>query len=176
MKRSLTAAAALLFPLCALSFAQAEEPRYEAGFKAGAGSYSYLDDRAGTRGVLGVEACFFCAGRYGLFAAYNHFLAPGRPSSYESADLLNLGLRIQGRGRVSPFFDVGFAAGNSRYAEYIRYTRSTTTAGAGLGAGVAFRTAKGLYIRPQVRVYVMSEAYVASSVEVAAGWRFGGSR
>lgn len=175
MTRSSLPAATLLFSLCAPCFAQAENARFEAGVKAGAGSYSYLDDRAGTRGVLGVEACAFCGGRYALFAAYNHFLAPGQPSSYESADLLNVGLRIQGSRRVSPFFDAGFAAGNSRYSGRYRPARSTTTAGAGLGAGVTFRTAKGLYFRPQVRVYIMSEAYIASTAEIAIGWRFGDS-
>jgi hypothetical protein len=175
MKRSLLLAAASLFPICAPSFAQVKNARYEAGLKAGAGSYSYLDDRAGTRAVLGVEACAFCGGRYALFAAYDHFTAPRRARRYRSADLITFGLRIQGRRRVSPFFDVGFAAGNSRFSGYAGST-SMSTAGVGLGAGVAFRAPKGLYIRPQFKAYFMSEAYIASSVELAVGWRFGNSR
>ncbi len=170
--RTVSIAAASAFLLCTSSFAQTEKPRYEAGFKAGAGGYSYIDDHAYTRSMFGAEACAFCGGRYALFGAYSHFLAPGAPSGYRSADLLNTGLRIQGRGRVSPFFDVGFAAGYSRFLWGASTIRSVTTAGVGLGAGVAFRTAKGLYIRPQLRMSVMSEAYAAASAEIAIGWRF----
>ncbi len=171
MKRSILAAAASLFLLCATSFAQAENRKYEVGFKAGVGGYAYFDNRAPARTVIGVETCAFCSGRYALFASYSRFAAPGAPSRYQSADLVNAGLRIQGRRRVSPFFDVGFAAGTSRFL-WGASTRSINTAGAALGFGVAFRTAKGLYIRPQFRLNVMSEAYVASSAEIAIGWRF----
>ncbi len=170
MKRIfLLAASASL--LCAPLFAQTENPRYEAGFTAGVGAYSYFDDHAHARAVFGAELCAFCGGRYALFGDYRHFLAPGAPSGYRSADLVNAGLRIQGRGRVSAFFDVGFAAGSSRYS-WRSGVKAMGTAGAGLGGGVTFRTAKGLYIRPQVRIYVMSEAYVAAETEVGIGWRF----
>ncbi|MBZ5586636.1 MAG: porin family protein [Acidobacteriia bacterium] len=172
MRRTLLVATASAFLLCAPSFAQRENPRYEVGFRAGAGAYSYIDNSAYTRAVVGLEACAFCGGRYALFGAYSHFLAPGPPSRYKSADLLHTGLRIQGRRRVSPFFDVGIAAGYSRFLWGAGATRSITTAGVGLGAGVAFRTAKGPYIRPQVRLSIMSEAYLAASAEIAIGWRF----
>ncbi len=172
MTRNLLVAAASAFLICTPSFAQAENPRYEVGFRAGAGGYSYIDDHPYTRGVFGFEACAFCSGRYALFGAYSHFWAPGSPSRYKSADLLNAGLRIQGRGRISPFFDVGFAAGYSRFLWGASATKAIGTAGVGLGAGVAFRTGKGLYIRPQVRLYAMSEAYAAGSAEIAIGWRF----
>ncbi len=172
MTRILLVAAASACLICMPSVAQAENPRYEVGFRTGAGGYSYLDDRPYMRGMFGVEVCAFCSGRYALFGAYSHFLAPGSPSRYKSADLLNTGLRIQGRGRISPFFDVGFAAGYSRFLWGAGATKAIGTAGVGLGAGVAFRTAKGLYIRPSVRLNAMSEAYVAASAEIAIGWRF----
>ena len=172
MTRNILVATASAILLCAPSFAQTEKPRYEVGFRAGAGGYSYIDDNPYTRAVLGLEACAFCGKRYALFGAYSHFLAPGPPSRYKSADLFNTGLRIQGRRRVSPFFDVGFAAGYSRFLWGASTIRSMTTAGIGLGTGVAFRTAKGLYIRPQVRLFIMSEAYAAASAEIAIGWRF----
>jgi hypothetical protein len=156
---------------CAASLAQEQKPRYELGFHGGVGQYSYTDDKGYNRGVLGAEGCAFCGGRYALFGSYSHFLAPGHSSAYHSADLMNSGLRIQGRGRVSAFFDVGFAVGFSRFG-YGGYRRELTTAGAALGGGVTFRFAKGLYIRPQVHVSAMSSYYLAAGAEMAIGWRF----
>jgi hypothetical protein len=167
MKRNMRIAIAIGFMLCARSFGQGLNAPHELGFKAGAGSFSYIDDRSHARGLLGAEACAFCGGRYALFGTYTHYLAPGGGSSYKAADLFNVGLRIQGRRKVSPFFDVGFAAATSRFG-----AETGSMAGGGFGAGVAFRTERGLYIRPQFRLYVLSEAYIAPSAEIAVGWRF----
>lgn len=175
MKRNILVAIASAFLVCAPSLAQPENARYEVGFSVGAGGYSHYDDVAHTRAVLGLEACTFCNGQYALFGSYSRFLAPARASGYRSADLFNVGLRIQGRRWVSPFFDIGLAAGNSRFPGW-RGGRSTTEsinmAGAAFGTGVTFRTAKGLYVRPQFRLYIMSELYFAGSAELAVGWRF----
>ena len=146
-------------------------PRFEAGFRGGAGQYDYSDDRTRTRGVFGAEVCAFCSGRYALFGGYSRFLPPGGSSHYQSADQIGLGLRIQGRRQVRPFFDIGLAVGYSRFDSGI-YARSTTTAGAELGGGVTFLVGPSLYIRPQVRLCAMSEVYVAASGEVGIGWRF----
>jgi hypothetical protein len=118
-----------------------------------------------------MEGCAYCNGRYALFASYSRFLAPGLPSRYQAADLVESGIRIQGRRRVSPFFDAGFAAGVSRFL-WGAGNRTTIMAGAGAGTGVAFRFAEGMYVRPQVRLRVMARGYVAGTLEIAAGYRF----
>jgi hypothetical protein len=165
----LTAAGALL--LCAPSFAQSVSPRYEVGFRAGAAQYAYVEDNPNTRAVLGLEACAFCGGRLALNGTYSHFRAPAPPSLYQAAELFTTGLRIQRRGRLSPFFDAGFAAGYSRFLRSYS-SRSVTSAGLELAAGLAFRIGKGVYLRPQGRLAAMSESYLAGSAEVAVGWRF----
>jgi hypothetical protein len=173
MTRKLLVACVSVFLLCTPLSAQTDEPRYEVGVKAGVGDYSYFGNVSNTRAVFGFETCIFCDSRYALFGTYIHLQAPELSSRYQSADLFSIGLRIQGRGMISPFFDAGFLAGNSRSREYRYGTKeSTATAGLGLGAGVAFRAKKGIYVRPQLRMGVMSKSYVAVSGEIAIGWRF----
>lgn len=141
--------------------------RFQAAVIGGAGSYTYFDNIPYPRAVIGTETCSFCGGRYGLFAGYRHFFPPGPVSRYKSSDLFDAGLRIQGRSRVAAFFDVGFAAGHARFG-----TRGIATAGGVLGVGAVIRAGEYLYVRPQVRLYVMSEAYFATGAEVGVGWRF----
>ncbi len=165
----IAAAGALL--VCTPLLAQAERPRYELGVRAGVGNYEAYEDSSPSRAVIGVEGCAFCSGRFGLFGSYSHLFAPGS-GGYRSAELLQTGLRIQGRGRVSAFFDAGLAAGYSRHTWGAGSSKGTGAVGGCLGTGVAFRTAKGLYIRPQARLSIMSDLYFAASAEVAVGWRF----
>jgi hypothetical protein len=170
-KIGIAAAGVLLF--CTSSFAQTKAPRYEVGFRAGTGSYNQYEDGGTDGSVLGVEGCAFCNGRFALFGGYTRFL----DSRDRSADLVEAGLRIQGRRRVSPFFDIGFAAGTIRRHWYdssfgAPSTQTMNSAGGGLGAGVAFRFARGVYIRPQARIRVMSEGFIPGSAEIAIGWRF----
>jgi hypothetical protein len=162
--------AGLAGTLCLSAWAQ-ENPRFEVGLKGGVGVYSYMDDRSHQRGVVGAEVCAFCGGRFALFGGYSHFLPPGAPSGYQSANLVEGGLRIQGRRRVRPFFDAGAAVGNSRFSRGTG-TRTVTTAGAALGAGVMIQAGPHLYLRPQGRFYIMSQQYVAAAAEVGIGWRF----
>jgi hypothetical protein len=144
-----------------------ENPRFEAGFRGGAGEYGYIDDAGHTRAVVGLEVCAYRGGRHALFGGYSHFLPPGAPSGYGAADLVEGGLRIQSRRQVHPFFDVGVALGHSRFR-----TRAFTTAGVALGAGVMIPAGRRLYLRPQGRLYVMSQSYIAVAAEIGIGWRF----
>jgi hypothetical protein len=144
-----------------------DNPRFEAGFKGGAGAYSYIDDKAPTRAVVGGEVCAYVGGRRAVFGGYSHFLPPGSPSGYGAADLVEGGLRIQSRRRVHPFFDIGVALGHNRFR-----TRAFTTAGAVFGAGVMIPAGRRLYIRPQARLYAMSSSYLAVAAEIGIGWRF----
>ena len=144
-----------------------DNPRLEAGLKGGAGAYSYVDDNARSRGVVGLEVCAYCSGRFALFGGFSHFLPPGAPSHYGAANLVEGGLRIQGRRRVRPFFDAGIAVANSRFR-----MRTRITGGLALGAGVTILAGPHFYIRPQARVYAMNQAYLAVAGEIGIGWRF----
>jgi hypothetical protein len=144
-----------------------ENPRFEVGLKGGAGALSYVDDNPYQRGLVGGEVCAYCSGRFALFGGYSHFLPPGAPSHYGAADLVEGGLRIQGRRRVRPFFDTGVAVGHSSFS-----TRGLTIGGVALGTGVTILAGPHLYIRPQARLYIMSHAYLAVAGEIGIGWRF----
>ncbi len=165
-----TVALTMTAALCLPAWAQ-ENGRFEVGFRAGVGQYGYVDDPSHKRGVFGVEACAFCNGGFALFTGYSRFLAPGEPSGYQSGDLVGVGLRIQGRRQVRPFFDVGLAVGGSRFGRGAG-TRTMTTAGLELGGGVTILAGSHLYFRPQVRLRVMNELYAALSAEMGIGWRF----
>lgn len=156
--------------LCLSAWAQ-DNSRFEAGLKGGAGQYSYIDDSSNTRGVVGVEVCAYCAGRFALFGGFSHFTPPVARSGYQAADLVEGGLRIQGRRLVRPFLDVGVAVGQSRHS-WGDGTRAFTTAGAALGAGVMIPVGPHLYVRPQARLYIMSQQYFAVAGEIGLGWRF----
>jgi hypothetical protein len=159
--------------MCCLPEWAQDNPGIEVGIQGGAGGYAYIENsHAGVRGVVGVEVCALCGGRFAIFGEYNHFLPPTGNSGYQSAELFGGGLRIQGRGRVRPFFDAGFAAGKSNYAMYSGSPRTYTTAGATLGFGVMIPAGRSFYIRPQLRLSMMSEQYLAASAQVGIGWRF----
>ena len=152
--------------LCMSSWAQ-ENTHLEVGIKGGAGAY--LGDGSTSFGHVGVEVCAYCGGRYSLFGEYSHWLSSEqlRFGANYSADLFGVGLRIQGRRRVRPFFDIGLAVGRDNLVRDVR-----TNAGVVFGGGVMVPVGKHLYLRPQVRLYGMGEARVAASAEVGFGWRF----
>ena len=77
--------------------------KFDIGMKGGVGGYCC--DSGGTSpalGTVGLEFCAYCAGHFGLFGEYSHWFG-----ERSSADLAGLGVRIQGKGRVRPFFDFG---------------------------------------------------------------------
>ena len=84
------------------------------GALAGAGGFTASGPTLAA-GQVGVEACVFCTGRFGLFGEYSHWFTSGDSKGYNlsdvvrRADLAGGGLRIQGRGRIRPFVDLGGA-------------------------------------------------------------------
>ena len=153
--------------LCMSAWAR-ENAHLEVGIKGGAGAYG-ADEGSRSFGHVGVEVCAYCGGRYSIFGEYGHWLSSGqlRAGQIDSADLFGVGLRIQGRRRVRPFFDIGLAVGRDNFVRDVR-----TNAGVVLGGGVMVPVGKHLYLRPQVRLYGMSEFRAAASAEVGFGWRF----
>jgi len=140
----------------------------EVGLKGGVGDYSSAEDSPGGRGVVGVEVCAFCAGKYALFGDYQHFFRPDNTrTSYKSAESFSAGLRIQGNRKVNPFFDVGVGVGKNRFG-----LTSLTTVGAAFGTGLRIPLGERAYVRPQLRLHVLSHGYLLGSAEVAVGWRF----
>jgi hypothetical protein len=140
------------------------------GAMAGAGGFTASGPTLAA-GQVGVEACLLCAGRFGLFVEYSHWFTSGATQGYNAsdvvarADLAGGGLRIQGRGRIRPFFDVGVAGGRDKHVQ----------AGGALGgivvAGGARIPLQGRwYIRPQVRVYGLSP----HSLELSPHWALSG--
>ena len=155
--------------LCSPAAAQTDT-RYELGIHAGVGDYGYSDDTSRHRGVVGAELCAFCSSRRALFAEYSHWTTPSPSSStgYRAADSFGGGLRFQSSRRsVKPFFDAGAVVGSSRFG-----TRSRTTAGAVFGTGAKILAGQHVYIRPQARLYIMSQSYIAVEGGVGIGWRF----
>lgn len=108
--------------------------------------------------TVGVEACFFCAGRFGLFSEYAYWSTSGTKQSNPSdlihrTNLAGGGLRIQELGRIRAFFDIGAVAG---FDEHWDSSRTRALGGVVVGAGVRLPLNRKWYIRPQVRTYGLS--------------------
>jgi len=128
------------------------------GALAGAGGFTASGPTLAA-GQVGVEACVFCTGRLGLFGEYSHWFTSGDTKGYNPsdvvrrADLAGVGLRVQGQGRIRPFFDVGVVGGRDSHVQ------AGTGGGLGgvvVGGGVRIPLRGSWYIRPQVRVYGLS--------------------
>jgi hypothetical protein len=145
----------------------------ELGALGGAGGFTASGPTLAA-GQAGVEACVFCSGRFGLFGEYSHWFTSGSSKGYnlsdvvQRADLAGGGLRIQGRGRIRPFFDVGFAGGQDAH-------RQTGTGGAlggvVVGGGLRIPLRGRWYIRPQVRAYGLSPHSIEG---LSPHWALGG--
>jgi hypothetical protein len=90
---------------------------------------------------------------------------------------MGAGLRVQGSGRVRPFFDFGFALGRDSYEYACDCAGGTTrnahnTPGMVLGGGVTVPAGKHFYVRPRFRLYVMQGYHAVAGGEVGFGWRF----
>jgi len=141
-------------------------PEHSAGVRVAGGYYGYTNAQGGTRGIVGAEACLFCEGRRALFLEYSHFFPPGS-GSYNNADLVAAGIRLQGYRKAWFFFDVGVAVGNSRGD-----STSVSTVGAMLGSGVQIAAGRRLYFSPFFRIYPMTHGSIAGSFGTGVGLRF----
>ena len=141
--------------LAAAGLASAQ--RIELGALAGAGGFTASGPTLVT-GQVGTEVCLLCRGRFGIFGEYSHWFSGASSSLFNPsdqvrrADLVGGGLRIQGRGRVKPFFDVGIAGGQDEH----RAGNGGALGGVVVGGGVRFPFRERWYIRPQVRAYGLS--------------------
>ena len=164
--------------LCMPAWAQ-QNAQWEVGITSGAGAYAAVDTGSPTFGHVGVEVCAYCGWRYSIFGEYGHWPSSGqlRSGEIDSADLFGVGLRIQGRQRVRPFFDIGLAVGRDTFLSGCgcfgtpSNLHAHTNAGILLGGGVMVPVGKHLYIRPQVRIYGPYH-HAAASAEAGFGWRF----
>jgi hypothetical protein len=170
----------LLAIMCfAAAIAPAQSVRL--GGLIGGGAFSVSSGGAAGLGQAGVEACVFCAGRFGLYGEYSHwFSGNGTPTPFAAdrvttADLAGAGLRIQSRARVRVFFDVGAVAGRDEHAT----GRGGALGGLVVGTGVEIPWGEHWYIRPQFRAYGLSphtlegvDAHWAASGGAGIGYRF----
>ena len=115
-------------------------------------------------GQVGVEACFPCSGRFAFFGEYSHWFASDANVQANPSDLVRRmilaggGLRIQGRGSVQPFFDVGVVGGADTHGVGFGSGsgRGQALGGVVVGGGVRIPLGERWYIRPQVRAYGLS--------------------
>ncbi len=129
----------------------------DAGGLGGGGGIASSGPMTGA-GVVGAEVCVFCEGRWAVFGEYTHWVTSGSKAGHNPSDLVRRadlfggGLRIQGRGRVRPFFDLGLVGGRDRHGA----GNGGAVGGAVLGGGVRVPLRERFYLRPQVRVYGLS--------------------
>jgi len=143
--------------------AWAQSSRFEVGVKGGAGAFTD-DPRA--RGLIGVELCEWCSGRFALFGDYTYW--PQLPSAHTAG----AGVRIQKLGAwcfSACFVDLGIAGFNGPFVN----AAGTSNRGVGFiaGGGVKIPAGQHFYLRPQVRIYALG-SNSAVSAEVGVGWRF----
>jgi hypothetical protein len=130
----------------------------ELGALAGAGGFTASGPTLAA-GQVGVEACVFCTGRFGIFGEYSHWYTSGVAQGYNPsdvvrrADLAGGGLRIQGRSRISPFVDLGLVGGRD---EHGLAGRGGGLGGLVVGGGLRIPLRGRWYIRPQIRAYGLS--------------------
>ncbi len=128
------------------------------GALAGAGGFTASGPTVAA-GQVGMEACVFCNGRFGLFGEFGHWFTSGATQGYNAsdvvarADLAGGGLRIQGQRGTRPFFDVGLVGGRD---EHGLAGRGGGLGGVVVGGGVRIPLRGRWYIRPQVRAYGLS--------------------
>ena len=128
------------------------------GGMAGAGGFTASGPTVAA-GQVGAEACVFCAGRVGVFGEYSHWFTSGVAQGFNAsdvvrrADLAGGGLRIQRRGSIRPFIDLGLVAGQD---EHGLTGRGGVLGGGVVGGGVRIPFGGHWYIRPQVRAYGLS--------------------
>lgn len=147
-----------IFCIFAIATIASAESRIDLEGLAGGGAIKASGRSVGA-GQFGVEACLLCSGRLGLFTEYTHWAASSgssrsNPSDLvRRADLVGAGLRIQGRGRISPFFDVGAVFGQD---DHRAPGNGGALGGIVVGGGVRVPIHGHWYLRPQIRAYGLS--------------------
>jgi hypothetical protein len=168
MRRSLL----LFLMLAPLAFAQ----KTQIGGLIGRGGVAQFFENSAYHVVAGVEACFLCGGRLGVFGEYHHWTKTGVGTDEPvSLDLAGGGLRIQGKGRrVRPFFDFGLLAGAERNDRIFPFTgaRSHAVVAGTLGFGAAISITEHWYVRPLARIVVLSTPEVGGFGGASVGYRF----
>jgi len=153
----------------------------ELGFTGGGSAFGAEDAGMPAYVTFGAEGCLRCSSGVGMFAEYSHWrlASGGRPTRITSVDMVAAGLRLQGKRRIRPFFDAGFAVGWDRFewpvsgAGGVGMGRgSHGSPGLVLGGGVAVHAGRRWYVRPQVRVYVLRGIHAGVAASVGAGYRF----
>ena len=168
-----------LLPTMFFAVAIASAQRVELGGLLGGGAFAVSSGEPAPLGQAGVEACVFCSGRFALLGEYSHwFSGNGSRTGFDrvrTADLAGAGLRIQGRGRVRVFFDIGLVGGRDGHTR----GRGGAVGGVVVGTGVGIPWGEHWYVRPQFRAYGLSphtlegvDAHWAASGGLGIGYRF----
>jgi hypothetical protein len=153
--------------VAAAAFAQ----NWQVGAAGGVSAVGASDLPATASASAGVQVCGLCSGRFAVFAEYSHMETSGGPTwGIKRYDIAAGGLRIQGRGRVRPFFDIGFAFGTDQYGSKGQYRHGTP--GMVLAGGVTFPLKNSWYIRPQYRMYGFTYYHAVAGVNLEVGVRF----
>jgi hypothetical protein len=123
--------------------------------------------------AFGAEFCGLCSGKFGLFGEWNHLESVGkaRTRGINRFDIVAGGLRIQGGGRVRPFFDTGVAYGVDSFS-YSGGHNSHGNGGLVLAGGAAVRLQDRLYIRPQFRFYALRGLHAVAAGTTGIGVQF----
>lgn len=148
----------------------------QVGGLIGRGGVAQLFENSAYHVVAGVESCFLCGGRLGLFMEYHHWQKTGMGTDQPvSLDLVGGGLRIQGKGaRIRPFFDIGFVAGaEERDRPILPFDKTRQRVVGGLlGFGAAISITDHWYVRPMGRIIGLSSSEYGGFGGVAVGYRF----
>jgi len=141
--------------------------RFEIGGLAGGGGFG-AEDTSGTYWIAGAEGCAFCNRKTALFAEYNHYGLASGQTVIKNADIVSGGLRVQSTAeRFRPYFDIGIAGGQDHFLG-----KAHNFVGVAMGGGVAISLGKNWYVRPGVRLQLMSYLHYGLSAGVSAGYRF----
>jgi hypothetical protein len=145
--------------------------RLELGATVGGGAFGAEDVGLPAFVSFGAETCVLCSGRFSIFGEYSHW-EKGNTGSILRVDILAGGLRIQGKGRVRAFFDVGGAGAWDQWQGYFGDRQSHGNPGVVLAGGALIPLRGNWYIRPQVRLYALAEIHIGLAATVGFGYRF----
>jgi len=153
----------------------ASAQRLEIGGLGGVGVFGADDVSVRSYWLAGAEVCGFCGKRAAIYFEYSHYGSPdqGTEVSIMEVDLVSIGLRLQrSPRRIRPFFDVGLSTGQDRFRRFQETVGKHSTAGLGIGGGVAISVGEHFYVRPAVRAHMMQAFHVGVAFTAAAGVRF----
>ena len=144
---------------------------WQVGATAGFSAVGASDLVTTSSASAGVQVCGLCAGRVAAFAEYNHVETFGGDQwGIKRYDIAAAGVRIQGLGRILPFFYAGFAYGVDHFGR--DGERKHGNPGMVLAGGVTFLMKNKWYIRPQYRMYGFTWYHAVAGGNVEVGFRF----